>query len=89
MHTSLARARKPINIQPDLFGGFFTNNVIHVTHLILFIDILKIADILNYPQDRRASCITDSPLLYGKLVHDEKEHSDWFLERSEFCNTDR
>ena len=29
-------------------------------------------------------------LLYGKLVvHDEDEHSDWFHERSEFCNTDR
>ena len=28
-------------------------------------------------------------LLYGKLVHDEKEHSDWFPEQSEFCNMDR
>ena len=27
-------------------------------------------------------------LFYGKLVYDEKEHSDWFLEQSEFCNTD-
>ena len=28
-------------------------------------------------------------LLYGKLVYGEKEHSDWFPERSEFGNTDR
>ena len=25
-------------------------------------------------------------LLYGKLVHDEKECSDWFTGWSEFCN---
>ena len=28
-------------------------------------------------------------LFYGKLVHNEKEHSDWFPERSKFCNMDR
>ena len=26
-------------------------------------------------------------LLYAKPIHDKKEHSDWFPERSEFCNT--
>ena len=25
----------------------------------------------------------------AELVHGEKERSDWFLERSEFCYTDR
>ena len=25
----------------------------------------------------------------AELVHGEKEHSDWFSERSEFCYTDR
>ena len=30
---------------------------------------------------------TELYLLYDKLVHDEKEYSDWFPERTEFCNT--
>ena len=28
-------------------------------------------------------------LLYRETVHREKEHSDWFPERSEFSHTDR
>ena len=28
------------------------------------------------------------PSYDGKVTHDEKEHSDWFPERYEFCNMD-
>ena len=28
-------------------------------------------------------------IIMTELIRDEKEDSDWFPERSEFCNTDR
>ena len=42
------------------------------------------AKIKHYVNSMRQKYI----LLYGKLVHDEKEHSGWFPEWTEFCNTD-